>query len=106
MPRKTLDTLSEPMFYVLMALRHQPLCGADTAQWISDRTGGRLTLGPGTLYTILGKLTDEQMIRETAVDGRRRTYSVTEAGQRLYDNELTRLRRCVRDADREEDTPC
>ena len=106
MPLKTLDTLSEPMFYVLMALRHQPLCGADIAQWISDRTGGRLTLGPGTLYTILGKLTDEQMIRETAVEGRRRTYTVTEAGQRLYDNELTRLRRCVRDADREEDTPC
>lgn len=106
MPRKTLDTLSEPMFYVLMALRHQPLCGADIAQWISDRTGGRLTLGPGTLYTILGKLTDEQMIRETAVDGRRRTYTITEAGQHLYDNELTRLRRCVRDADREEDTPC
>ena len=106
MPRKTLDTLSEPMFYVLMALRHQPLCGADIAQWISDRTGGRLTLGPGTLYTILGKPTDEQMIRETAVEGRRRTYTVTEAGQRLYDNELTRLRRCVRDADREEDTPC
>lgn len=106
MPRKTLDTLSEPMFYVLMALRHQPLCGADIAQWVSARTGGRLTLGPGTLYTILGKLTDEQMIRETSVEGRRRTYTVTEAGQRLYDNELTRLRRCVRDADREEDTPC
>lgn len=106
MPRKTLDTLSEPMFYVLMALRQQPLCGANIAQWISDRTEGRLTLGPGTLYTILGKLTDEQMIRETAVEGRRRTYTVTEAGQRLYDNELTRLRRCVRDADREENTPC
>ena len=103
MPRKTLDTLSEPMFYVLMALRHQPLCGADIAQWISDRTEGRLTLGPGTLYTILGKLTDEQMIRETAVEGRRRTYTVTESGQRLYDNELPRLRRCVRDADREEE---
>lgn len=106
MPRKTLDTLSEPMFYVLMALRHQPLCGADIAQWVSARTEKRLTLGPGTLYTILGKLTDEQMIRETAVEGRRRTYTITEAGQRLYDNELTRLRRCVRDADREEDTPC
>ena len=96
MPRKTLDTLSEPMFYVLMALRHQPLCGADIAQWVSARTEKRLALGPGTLYTILGKLTDE----------RRRTYAVTEAGQRLYDNELARLRRCVRDADREEDTPC
>ena len=80
MPRKTLDTLSEPMFYVLMALRHQPLCGADIAQWVAARTEKRLALGPGTL--------------------------ITEAGQRLYDGELARLRRCVRDADREEDTPC
>ena len=47
-----------------------------------------------------------QIIEETAVEGRRRTYTITEAGQRLYDNELARLRRCVRDADREEDTPC
>ena len=109
MPRKTLDSLSEPMFYVLMALQKQPLCGADIAQWVSARTEKRIVLGPGTLYTILGKLTDEQMIRETAVDGRRRTYETTEAGDRLYDNEIARLRRCLRDADAvrgEEEPPC
>lgn len=99
MPRKTLDSLSEPMFYVLMALRRRALCGADVAQWVSARTGGRIVLGPGTLYTILGKLTDEEMIRETAVEGRRRTYEITEAGKKLYDNEVERLRRCLRDAD-------
>ena len=64
MPRKTLDSLSEPMFYVLMALQKQPLCGADIAQWVSERTEKRIVLGPGTLYTILGKLTDEQMINQ------------------------------------------
>ena len=63
MPRKTLDSLSEPMFYVLMALQKQPLCGADIAQWVSARTEKRIVLGPGTLYTILGKLTDAQMIQ-------------------------------------------
>ena len=101
MPRKTLDTLSEPMFYVLMALQRRPLCGADIAQWVSERTEKRIILGPGTLYTILGKLTDEQMIR--------RTYETTEAGNRLYSNEIERLRRCLRDADAvrgEEEPPC
>ena len=100
MPRKTLDSLSEPMFYVLMALQKQPLCGADIAQWVSARTEKRIVLGPGTLYTILGKLT---------VDGRRRTYETTEAGDKLYDNEVARLRRCLRDADAvrgEEEPPC
>lgn len=109
MPRKTLDTLSEPMFYVLLALQKQPLCGVDIAQWVSARTEKRITLGPGTLYTILGKLTDEDMIRETATEGRRRTYELTAAGRALYANEVARLRRCLRDADavnREEDAPC
>ena len=92
MPRKTLESLSEPMFYVLMALRCRSLCGADVAQWVSVRTEGRIVLGPGTL-------TDEEMIRETAVEGRRRTYVITEAGKKLYDNEVARLRRCLRDAD-------
>ena len=55
------------------------------------------------------KLTDEQMIRETAVDGHHRTYETTEAGDKLYDNEVARLRRCLRDADAvrgEEKPPC
>ena len=109
MGRRAFEGLTETMFYVLMALQRQPLCGADIAQWVSERTEKRIILGPGTLYTILGKLTDEQMIRETAVEGRRRTYETTEAGNRLYDNEVARLRRCLRDADAvrgEEEPPC
>ena len=109
MPRKTLDSLSEPMLYVLMALQTQPLCGADIAQWVAARTKSRIVLGPGTLYTILGKLTDEEMIREMSIEGRRRTYALTESGKALYDNEVLRLRRCLRDADevsRKENSPC
>lgn len=106
MPRKTLDSLSEPMFYVLMALHRHDLCGTDIAHWVQRRTAGRLSLGPGTLYTILGKLTEERMIEETAVEGRKRTYAATAAGRALYENECARLRRCLQDADREEDASC
>ena len=49
------------------------------------------------------KLTDEQMIREVSVEGRKRTYELTDAGKKLYDAECDRLRRCIRDADREEE---
>ena len=97
MPRKTLDTLSEPMFYVLMALRHDALCGAEIVQWISRRTDRRVALGPGTLYTILPKLTEAGVIRETESEGRRRRYELTERGIALYDGECERLRRCVED---------
>ena len=103
MPKRSLETLSEPMFYVLMALRRRTRCGVEIVHWIGETTGGRITLGPGTLYTILSKLTDEQMIREVSVEGRTRTYELTDAGKKLYDAECDRLRRCIRDADREEE---
>ena len=43
------------------------------------------------------------MIREVSVEGRKRTYELTDAGKKLYDAECDRLRRCIRDADREEE---
>ena len=47
MPKRSLETLSEPMFYVLMALRRRTLCGVEIVHWIGETTGGRITLGPG-----------------------------------------------------------
>ena len=102
MPRKAFDSLSEPMFYVLMALRRCTLCGVEIAEWIGTKTGNRVSLGPGTLYTILAKLTEEDMIREKSVEGRRRSYEITDKGRRMYAAECERLRRCVADVDAEE----
>ena len=56
---------------------------------------------PATLYTILAKFEKEKYIRETAVDGRKRTYAITEKGLAAYDAELLRLRRCLTDAERQ-----
>ena len=97
MPKKALETLSEPMFYVLMALKGRNLCGADIVSWVNTRTQGRVALGPGTLYTILPKLTESGMLHEVATEGRRRTYEITEQGRALYEAECARLRRQVAD---------
>ena len=94
--------LTEPMFYVLMAFLRRDMCGTEITEFVERRTGGRVRLGPGTLYTLLGKFQDEKLIVETEVDGRRRTYHLTDKGRALYREELERLRRCVRDADEEE----
>lgn len=102
MPRKAFDTLSEPMFYVLMALRRCTLCGVEIVDWIGQKTEKRVVLGPGTLYTILAKLTEEGMIREKSVDGRRRSYEITDKGRQMYETECERLRRCLADAEEEE----
>ncbi len=99
MPKKSMELLTESMFYVLMAFRQGDMCGIDVADWVEGRTGGRVRIGPATLYTVLAKFEKEKYIREIRVEGRKRTYTITEKGTRAYDGELERLRRCVADAE-------
>ena len=101
MPKKALDGLTESMFYVLMALNREEACGIDAAAFIEQKTQGRLQIGPATLYTILGKFESERYIQEVAVDGRKRTYRITEKGRAAYQAELDRLRCCLMDAESE-----
>lgn len=101
MSREPLRTLTEPMFYVLLSLLGRDRCGTEITRWVEELTAGRVALGPGTLYTILGKFEEDQLIREVAVEGRKRTYRVTARGRELYRTELDRLRLCVADGERE-----
>jgi len=87
------------MFYVLMAFTQGPMCGADAAAFIHQRTGGRVPIGPATLYTILGKFEKEQYITQVEMEGRKRTYAITAKGRAAYEAELARLRQCVADAE-------
>ena len=103
MSRKALGVLTETMFYVLMAFLRQERCGTEVAEFVEGRTRGRVRMGPGTLYTILGKFQEEGLIQETAVEGRKRTYRLTDQGRALYQEEVARLRACVADAEREEE---
>ena len=97
MPKQALESLTETMFYVLMALYRGEKCGIDIAAWIEEKTAGRLKLGPATLYTILSKFEKERYIRETKVEGRKRTYAVTDHGRQAYREELARLQQCLED---------
>ena len=99
MPKKAMDSLTESMFYVLMAFGNGPMCGIDIAGGIERRTGGRLRIGPATLYTILGKFEKEKYIEEISVEGRKRTYQITARGRAAYREELERLRHCLEDAE-------
>lgn len=101
MSGKERAALTEPMFYVLMSFLHQDMCGIEITEFVERKTGGRLRLGPGTLYTLLGKFQDEHLIEETQIEGRKRTYRLTEKGREAYLEELERLRACVRDGEEE-----
>ncbi len=107
MPKKKLESLTESMFYVLMVLSCHTFCGTEIAQAVKGRSGGRVTIGPATLYTILSKFLDAGYLCEvpSTVGGRTRTYRLTEIGEAAYKKETQRLLCCLSDAEKSgEDT--
>ena len=59
---KDRGVLTESMFYVLMSFLHNEMCGIEITEFVERKTHGRVRLGPGTLYTLLGKFQDEHLI--------------------------------------------
>ena len=102
MPRKENGPLTEPMYYVLMSFLHREMCGTEIAEFVERKTKGRVRLGPGTLYTLLAKFQEDGLIVETSVDGRKRSYQLTDRGRAAFADELARLRECVKDGLEEE----
>ena len=102
MAKETLEILTESMFYVLMALLKQPKCGTEIAQFDLEKTKKRVEIGPGTLYTILSKFEQSEYIEEIAVEGRKRTYQITDIGKKAYVKEKSRLYQMLDDAAAEE----
>lgn len=90
MPREKFQTLTEQMFYILLCLKEE-CCGMDIMSKVAEVTDGRVRVGPGTLYNLLEQFADAGMIRETKVEGRRRSYILTDEGRNALANEYRRL---------------
>ena len=96
MPREQFQNLTEPMYYILMSLMKER-CGVDIMEAVLEISRGRVKVGPGTLYTLLGKFQKENMIRETEVVGRKRSYIITDYGKEILRDEYRRLETMVED---------
>ena len=96
MPREKFQTLTEQMFYILLCLQ-QECCGVNIMEKVSWMTEGRVTIGPGTLYSLLESFQNEGFIRETKVEGRKRSYQITVKGRLRLEEEVRRLRRQTED---------
>ena len=96
MAREKFQTLTEQMFYILLCLR-QEQCGADIMARVSELTHGRVSVGPVTLYNLLESFLSAGYIAETKVEGRKRSYLITEAGQKALEDEYRRLRTLAAD---------
>lgn len=96
MAREQLQTLTEPMYYILLALT-QECCGVDIMEKVRTLSHGRVAVGPGTLYAMLAKFEEKDIIRLTAADGRRKSYIITAAGREELRKEYIRLQTLVSD---------
>lgn len=90
MAREQFQTLTEPMYYILLALTEE-CCGVDVMEKVKWISHGRVVVGPGTLYAMLAKFEENGVIRLTASEGRRKSYIITELGQDMLSKEFERL---------------
>ena len=78
--------LTEALFYILLAAR-KPVHGYGIIQEVAEMTGGRVNLGPGTLYGAINVLLDRGWIvlysAEMGSRRKRSTSSQTRAGRPL-----------------------
>ncbi len=96
MPRLKFQTLTEQMFYTLLCLKNE-CCGMDILDKVPSMTDQRVSIGSGTLYTLLDQFLEAGMIQETKVEGRRRSYILTEKGKEMLNKEYQRI--CLQASD-------
>ncbi len=90
MPRAKFQTMTEQMFYTLLCLKSE-CCGMDILDRVPEMTGGAVNVGSGTLYTLLEQFCAVGWIRETRVEGRRRSYILTDTGREALAREYRRI---------------
>lgn len=106
MARKKLDTLTEQMYYVLLALRKERH-GYGVMQYITRLTAGRVAVGAGTLYALLDRFEKDGLIMRIRTEELRKYYQLTAEGERILRQEYERIRRQAEDMERalEEEQP-
>lgn len=87
--------LTEVTFYILLSL-YTPKHGYAVMQFIEEKTGGRLSLGAGTLYGALNALQEKGWIVPCGESkGRKKEYLITSQGKEMAEKELVRLNELV-----------
>lgn len=87
------------MYYILLALLRE-MCGVDIMARVEEISGGRVKVGPGTLYAMLQKFEENDLIERTAEEGRKKWYRITPRGRGMLAEEMERLREQLSDGER------
>ena len=103
MPKERFSPLPAAAFQILLSLADRDLHGYGIMRHVEEQTGGRMRLGPGTLYSSIQALLEEKMIEEVDQPGgpqpgheRRRYYRMTAGGRKVARSEAERLAEILR----------
>jgi DNA-binding PadR family transcriptional regulator len=98
MPKRKLDPLPSAAFQIMLALADGDLHGYAIMRQVEEQTGGRLRLGPGTLYGSVQALVEGKLIEEVyrpedsaMQQERRRYYRLTAAGRKRARSEAEKM---------------
>ena len=86
MAREQFQTLTEPMYYILLALTRE-CCGVDIMERVRQ------------ISAMLSKFEENNVIKKTTETGRRKSYIITETGMQMLKDEYERLKAMIRDGE-------
>ncbi len=90
---RKLQPLTPAVFFILFSLAQGEKHGYAIMQEIDVLSGGKFSMGPGTLYSTIKRLLDMSLIKESDAEsgGRRRLYRLTRNGRLLFTCEVSRM---------------
>jgi DNA-binding PadR family transcriptional regulator len=98
MPKQKLNPLPTAAFHILLSLADEDLHGYAIMRRVEEQTGGRMRLGPGTLYSSIQSILEAGFVEEIEGNAesepgheRRRCYRLTPTGRKLAQAEAGRL---------------
>lgn len=92
--------LTEALFYILLAVR-KPNHGYGITQEVEELTGGRVVLGPGTLYGAVQSLEKKgwiQIYSQDTESRKKKEYLITKEGRLVFAEEVKRLNELLHNA--------
>lgn len=91
--------LTQPMYYILLSLK-EARHGYEIMQYIEWLTGGRVVVGPGTLYSLLSRFEEDSWIKLISRKDNKKTYVITDKGKNELEEEIARLEEMLEDVRR------
>lgn len=89
--------MTETGFYILYCLQEE-MHGYNIGKKVREMTSGEVVISPGTMYGTLSKMEKDGLIKFVREEEKRKSYLITEFGNRILDIEIRRIERVYKNS--------